>query len=73
MKIINKIEMEENVCQEMADGEVFDMERCLAGYYARQINCSSPWEKNLESFKFPQCNTSIQYKGTNGTYTLLGL
>ena len=70
MKMINKIGMEDNVCQEMADGEVFDMEQCLAGYYARQINCSSLWEKDLESFKYSRCNTSTQYKGMNGRYIL---
>ena len=69
--MINKIEIEENVCQDMPDGEVFDMEQCLAGFYARNISCSSPWEKNLESFNYPRCNTSTQYKGMNGTYVLM--
>ena len=65
MEIFNKIETEENVCQKMAEGETFDMDHCLARFYARTINCTSPWEKDLESTDFLQCNTSTQYKGTH--------
>ena len=64
VEIFNKIETEENVCQEMPQGEAFDMERCLAGFYARVINCTSPWEKDLDSTETPRCNTTSQYKGT---------
>ena len=63
LEIIKKIPTEENVCQEMPNENLFDMEQCLARFYALTNKCASPWEKKVQLPGITPCNTSTQFKG----------
>ena len=50
-------------CINTPEGELFDMDACLAKFYARNLTCTSPWEDNSNIDHIPLCETANQYKG----------
>lgn len=63
LDIIQFLDVDENNCPPTPHIKDFDMDKCLAKYYAKTIKCSSPWEDASLVEQFPVCTTASQYKG----------
>ena len=64
MDISKKIRKETgNVCINTPEGQLFDMDACLAEFYAGNMSCAIPWEDNSNIPQIPLCETADQYKG----------
>ena len=63
LTIVKKIvDKKSNYCQHLPDDETFDLDNCLGKFYAKSINCSSPWEK-YSSPDYPPCLNDLQHEG----------
>ena len=64
LDIVEYLDVEENNCPSLPDtNKDFDLDRCLAQYYANKLGCSSPWESSALNGEFPICDTASQYTG----------
>ena len=62
LRIVKKEEDEtSNHCQNLPDGESFDLDYCLAEFYAKSIKCLSPWE-NYSSPDYAPCQNDLQHE-----------
>ena len=64
LDIVEYLNVEENNCPPLPDtNKEFDLDRCLAQYYANNLGCMSPWESTPLITQFPICDTASQYTG----------
>ena len=72
---IEWLDVKENTCPPVPHTRDYDMDKCLARFYADKIGCSSPWEDTSFISLFPFCDTAYQYKGgtSNTSHDTVGL
>ena len=64
LDIVEYLDVEENNCPPLPDtNKDFDLDRCLAQYYADKLGCLCPWESSSVIAQFPTCDTASQYRG----------
>ena len=64
LDIVEYLNVEENNCPPLPKtNKDFDLDRCLAQYYANNLGCMSPWESTALVAQFPICDTASQYTG----------
>ena len=62
LEVIKMIDTSE-LCNNLPDGQLFDMDNCLRKFYVQQVGCLSPWEHRSSQTTYPLCQNSSQHEG----------